>query len=535
MTRSRLARSVVLFVVVVAALGLLVFVFFDHIGRALVPILTPEWQPELTGSADAPRFSDADASLERGSVQLQKLSEGWTQVTDVVFPPGRSDTAVVLQRTGDALHWTPETDARGPLLHVDVASVTEQGLLGVAFHPRYAENGRVFLNTVEAGDDGDESRVTEWRFDPPLPLGEARATRGEVLLQVPQPFQNHNAGQLVFGPDGMLYVGYGDGGLADDPHRNGQNPETFLGSILRVDVDRRDPGLGYAVPQDNPFVGRGGFAPETWAYGLRNPWRYSFDRRGRLWVADVGQDAVEEVNIVQRGDNLGWDLREGFDCTSRDSDCETEGLREPIWVYRHALGASITGGYVYEGAAVPALRGHYVCADFLSGRLFAVPDPSRGEPVKALSLGQWPLLPSTFGRDAEGELYVADFAGGILYGLREGDPALASAVEVSDEASPSTPETSEATPGPMPRGDAAAGEAVYQGSCIACHQADGAGMGGVLAADFTKDASRLAKSDEELYKSVTEGVPGTTMVAWTALSDQQRADAVAYIRATFGD
>lgn len=533
MPRSRLVRSLILFAVVVVTLGVLAFVFFDAIGRVLVPILTPDWQPELTGPADGPRFSEADASLERGSVRLEKLSEGWTQVTALVFPPGRSDTAVVLQRTGDALHWTQEGDARGPLLHVDVASVTEQGLLGIAFHPGYAENGRVFVNTVEGGAAGDESLVTEWRFDPPLPLAEAQATPGDVLLRVPQPFQNHNAGQLAFGPDGMLYVGYGDGGLADDPHHNGQNPETFLGSLLRIDVDHREPGRAYAVPPDNPFLGRDGFAPETWAYGLRNPWRYSFDSRGRLWVADVGQDAVEEVNIVERGDNLGWDLREGFDCTSRDADCETEGLKEPVWVYRHELGASITGGYVYEGDAVPALRGHYLCADFLSGRLFAVPDPASGDPIQAVSLGQWPLLPSTFGQDAAGEIYVADFAGGILYGLREGDSfeTPAASPEASDETQAEAPEADGA---PMPVGDAAAGEAVYKASCIACHQADGTSMGGVLGADFVNDKTRLAKSDAELYKSVTEGVPGTTMVAWTALSVQQRVDAVAYIRATYG-
>jgi mono/diheme cytochrome c family protein len=250
-------------------------------------------------------------------------------------------------------------------------------------------------------------------------------------------------------------------------------------------------------------------------------------------VADVGQDAVEEVNIVERGDNLGWDLREGFDCTSRDADCETEGLKEPVWVYRHELGASITGGYVYEGDAVPALRGHYLCADFLSGRLFAVPDPASGDPIQAVSLGQWPLLPSTFGQDAAGEIYVADFAGGILYGLRGGDSfeTPAASPEASDETQAEAPEADGA---PMPTGDAAAGEAVYKASCIACHQADGTSMGGVLGADFVNDKTRLAKSDAELYKSVTEGVPGTTMVAWTALSVQQRVDAVAYIRATYG-
>ena len=418
MARSRLVRYFAIFAGTLLVLGLLVFVFFDSVGRVLVPILTPEWTPELSGPAAAPTFTEADAKLERGSVRLELLSEGWTQPTDIVFPPGRSDAAVVLQRTGDALHWTPSTDARGPLLHVDVATVTEQGLLGIAFHPRYSENGRVFLNTVEAGDSGDESRVTEWRFDPPLPLADAKATQGDLVLSLAQPFQNHNAGQLMFGPDGMLYVGFGDGGLANDPHHHGQNPETWLGSMLRIDIDRKDPGLAYAVPPDNPFVGRGGFAPETWAYGLRNPWRYSFDSRGRLWVADVGQNAVEEVDLVEKGDNLGWDAREGFDCTARDPDCAALGLKEPVWVYRHELGASITGGFFYEGDGVPGLRGHYVCADFLSGRLFAIPEPTGPAPVKAVSLGQWPMLPSTLGRDGAGELYIADFAGGKLYGLR---------------------------------------------------------------------------------------------------------------------
>jgi glucose/arabinose dehydrogenase len=239
-----------------------------------------------------------------------------------------------------------------------------------------------------------------------------------VLLEVEQPYQNHNAGQLVFGPDGMLYVGLGDGGFRDDPKGNGQNPGVLLGKMLRIDVNGSDDKAPYRVPPDNPFIGKPGFRPEIWAWGLRNPWRYSFDPQGRLIVADVGQDRWEEIDIVQAGDNLGWQVREGFVCARKDpQNCEPTGMTDPFFVYGRQDGASITGGYVYSGSRVPALRGLYVFGDFVSGRLFALALPAErttriAEPI---ALGHWPLLPSTFGRDANGELYVATFANGDIY------------------------------------------------------------------------------------------------------------------------
>jgi glucose/arabinose dehydrogenase len=188
--------------------------------------------------------------------------------------------------------------------------------------------------------------------------------------------------------------------------------------MLRIDVDGESGGKPYRVPPDNPFVDKPGYLPEIWAYGLRNPWRYSFDPAGRLIVADVGQDRFEEIDIVQAGDNLGWSIKEGDACMKgREEECKRGDLVDPIFVYGRDRGASITGGYVYTGKRVSALRGLYVFADFVSGRLSAIALPSdRKQPVSsAFTLGQWPILPSTLGRDADGELYVASFARGVIY------------------------------------------------------------------------------------------------------------------------
>ena len=236
------------------------------------------------------------------------------------------------------------------------------------------------------------------------------------ILSVGQPYQNHNAGQLAFGPDGMLYIALGDGGWHYDPRGHGQNLGTLLGSMLRVDVNA---AKGYAVPPDNPFVDREGARPEIWAYGLRNPWRFSFASDGRLLVADVGQNNFEEVNVVQKGDNLGWKTREARHCFDPNEDCATEGLVDPIFEYPRELGLSVTGGYEYTGSRVEILKGAYVFADFTSGHMWALKLPEKREGPMADSqlLGRWPLLISAFGRDAQGELYVADWGRGLVLGV----------------------------------------------------------------------------------------------------------------------
>lgn len=268
------------------------------------------------------------------------------------------------------------------------------------------------------------------------------------ILAVRQPYPNHNAGHIQFGPDGMLYVGWGDGGWRGDPQRNGQNPGTFLGSMLRLDphaavregtgteeMKRGAPaeeGRTYRVPPDNPFVGRAGFRPEVWAYGFRNPWKFSFDPSGRLIVADVGQDRWEEIDIVRRGGNYGWNVREGRHCYDPPANCETKGFEDPVYEYSHAEGNCITGGYVYTGRRIPALRGYYIFGDYVRGWIRAMPLPpaeGRDGSVPSVEAGvrellRRPIRISTFGVDGDGEIYVADFESGHIFRLTPSGPAL---------------------------------------------------------------------------------------------------------------
>jgi len=308
-------------------------------------------------------------------------------------------------------------------------SDVEEGLLGLAFHPDFAANGRLFIGYVARVGSKDVSRIAEWHLSNTSDLAHAKAKQVAVLLELEQPYQNHNGGQLAFGPDGYLYAGFGDGGFRDDPHGNGQNPATWLGSMLRIDVNTRAAGKAYGIPHDNPFVAKPGYRPETWAIGLRNPWRYSFDTLGRLVIADVGQDTWEELDIAQAGDNLGWNIKEAFSCRVEDrAQCERADLVAPVFAYGREDGASITGGFVYTGERIAALRGLYVFGDFVSGRLFAIALPrDRTQRVQApIALGKWPIMPSTFGRDHRGELYVASLPGGEIYRL---DPVSKSAAK----------------------------------------------------------------------------------------------------------
>jgi glucose/arabinose dehydrogenase len=256
------------------------------------------------------------------------------------------------------------------------------------------------------------TRLAEYELAPSR-LGREPAREKRVLFEWKQPYPNHNGGELAFGPDGKLYLGLGDGGSANDPHNYGQDLSQPLGKLLRFDVD--GPAL---VPPDNPFVGRPGVRPEIFAYGLRNPWKISFAPDGRLIVADVGQDKYEEIDLVEKGDNLGWRRREAAHCFRPPVFCGEEGLVDPIFEYSHQLGASITGGYVYTGSALPSLRGKYLFTDFISGRLWALDLPrTRGERASARVLSVFPIQAATFGRDPQGELYLGDYPSGKLYQL----------------------------------------------------------------------------------------------------------------------
>ena len=291
-----------------------------------------------------------------------------------------------------------------------VSSGGERGLLGLAFHPSYSTNGFLYVDyTDRAGD----TRVERYRVSA-SDRNRADPASARLVLAVAQPFPNHNGGQVAFGPDGKLYVAMGDGGSGGDPQGNGQNRGSLLGKLLRLDVDAGDP---YAVPRDNPFVGVAGARGEVWAYGLRNPWRFAFDREGgTLYVADVGQNEWEEVNAVgatAAGVNYGWVTMEGAHCFRPASGCSQAGLTLPVLEYPHAEGCSVTGGYVYRGSRIPAIQGHYFYSDFCRGwvRSFRF---SGGQVAdrKEWSLGSVGNVLS-FGEDASGELYVLSSNGRV--------------------------------------------------------------------------------------------------------------------------
>ena len=360
-----------------------------------------------------------------GEVSWVVVGRDFGEVTDIQFVPGSSKRALVLLKSGSAHHVSFEpgravTRTDSPeVLRIPVRTNSELGLLGLAFHPKYLDNGLFYLNYSPA-DGKTRTRIAEWQLDNRR-LGHERAVERRVILEVDQPYDNHNAGQLAFGPDGMLYVGFGDGGKRDDPLRAGQDLGVLLGKMLRIDVDKPGAGRAYAIPPDNPFVGRAGARPEIWAYGLRNPWRYAFDARGRLIVADVGQNEFEEVDIVERGDNLGWVVREGRHCFPPGASCTGEGFKDPVFEYPRQDGKSITGGTVYQGRQLPFLSGKYLCADYVSGNLWALelPSNSRGDADAAL-LGRFPHAITTFGRAHDGEVYAGDFATGELLKLAPG-------------------------------------------------------------------------------------------------------------------
>jgi glucose/arabinose dehydrogenase len=300
----------------------------------------------------------------------------------------------------------------------------EEGLLGLAFHPRYRQNGEFFVYYTQKRRRPNEphlsiiSRFRVSRDDP----NRGDADSEEVIMRIRQPYWNHNGGTIVFGPDGYLYIGLGDGGARDDPHGNGQNLTTLLGSILRIDVDHKDDGREYAIPKDNPFADRGREARgEIWACGIRNVWRIAFDRQtGELWAGDVGQDTWEEIDIVRRGGNYGWNLREGMhpampkDTRAPQGSPPRPDLIEPIWEYHHDVGKSITGGHVYRGRQVPQLEGAYLYGDYVTGQIWALWYDRKQRQVTAnreIQPKGTPLM--SFGEDDEGEVYFVTQEGGI--------------------------------------------------------------------------------------------------------------------------
>lgn len=312
---------------------------------------------------------------------------------------------------GGALREAPFLDIKSR-----VRSGGEMGLLSVAFHPRYRENGRFFIDYTRRRGRELETVIAEHRVtSDPAVADDA----GRELLVIAQPYQNHNGGQLAFGPDGFLYIGMGDGGSAADPLNAGQRLDTLLGKLLRIDVDA-PADRPYGIPPDNPFLDGPG-RPEVWAYGLRNPWRFSFDRGQpeRLFVGDVGQNQWEEVHLVRKGDNCGWRLLEGTHPFDLPRGTDTSRLAMPIAEYSHQEGQSITGGFVYRGELCPKLVGKYVFTDFYASAFWTLTEQPDGT-WRRDEVARHSFQVSSFGEDEQGELYVVDYGGAIHRVLEAG-------------------------------------------------------------------------------------------------------------------
>ncbi|NOZ53533.1 MAG: PQQ-dependent sugar dehydrogenase [Gammaproteobacteria bacterium] len=325
--------------------------------------------------------------------------------------PVADDDWYLLEKSGRIIRFKNENKVTKSRVFLDISdrvdnSTNEGGLLSMAFHPNYGDNQHVYLSYTRSG-----SPLTSYvtRFKSLDGGGSLSANSEHVVLKVPQPYTNHNGGHIVFGADSYLYIGLGDGGSGGDPKRHGQNVNTFLGALLRIDVDKADP---YAVPDDNPFVGKAQGLAEIYAWGLRNPWRWSFDRETQvLWLADVGQNNWEEVNIIKKGGNYGWNIREGTHCY-RSRDCDDKTLQNPIVEYSHKQGCSITGGFVYRGKAIPTLQGVYLYGDYCSGTVWGIVK-QREDQFQAVKLIESGLNIASFSEGKDGELYVLHLAGEI--------------------------------------------------------------------------------------------------------------------------
>ena len=378
------------------------------------------------GSAPNPIDGDLKVEVEQAFPNIQW--EGWEPITeagktqpfrtiflthagdgsDRVFVGEQWGQIFVLKNDQAATEGKVFLDIRKRVQYAD--NMNEEGLLGIAFHPKYKENGHfyVYYVTKEQEHTIVVSRFTVSKNDP----NKADPASELELLRVQQPYWNHKGGTLAFGPDGMLHIALGDGGAGNDPHENGQSVDTLLGKLLRINVDAKDPGKEYAIPKDNPFAGKKDARGEIFAYGFRNPWRFSFDKAtGLLWCADVGQNLWEEINLVNLGGNYGWNYREGLHPFGAKVPPANVKTADPIWEYDHQVGKSITGGHVYRGDRVKGLVGKYLYADYVSGKLWALDyDPAAGTVKGNYGIPSKKIAATSYGEDEKGDVYIVEVA-----------------------------------------------------------------------------------------------------------------------------
>ena len=407
----------------------------------------PEPEPDVVGLDARPANPAPDGCLapdrpvENSDIALTRIFPNLVLRSPLFLleRPGDDANFYAIERNGRVVRWSKTDNAvTTPQVFCDIANRvqtndsgnTEQGLLGIAFHPEHADNDEIYLSYTAINDNVGcsfdnpnncvfESRVSRFTIDA---ADDTCDEASEVqLLDIDDFAGNHNGGHIAFGPDGTLFLGMGDGGNANDPLSTGQDLSQLLGKMIRIDVDRAEGGRQYAIPTDNPFRNVAGALPEIYAVGLRNPWRFSFDRgSGELWVGDVGQNRLEEIDLVEAGGNYGWSVFEGTDCFASQAECDVGGFLPPVVEYAHQNGRfSLTGGYVYRGSAIPDLVGTYLFADFVSKEVFALGADAAGVPNFTTTATMVGTGIASFAEDRAGELYLVDL-GGRLFRI---DPA----------------------------------------------------------------------------------------------------------------
>lgn len=367
----------------------------------------------LVGLGHPTLFAQAAPTL---TLKLTPIVEKLTAPVALAYPPDSTDRLFIVEQSGQI--WirenakvvtTPFLNIRNKIEGINPI-YSEKGLLGMAFHPNFQQNRKFYIYysaSTETPRKNHKSILAELAIAGRPNIADTNSLR--EVLSIEQPEANHNGGHIVFGPDGMLYIGLGDGGGAGDKHGtkgNAQDLSNHLGKILRIDVNAKKP---YGIPKDNPFINQKDAKPEIWAYGLRNPWKFSFDRQtGELFCGDVGQNDYEEINIIQSGKNYGWRIMEGFHCYNPSQNCNTSGLTAPIHEYSHKYGKCIIGGYVYRGKAIPALVGKYVFADW-TGKLFYLEKVGASWRRGAIHINGTDKINkdiNSLGEDKAGELYI---------------------------------------------------------------------------------------------------------------------------------
>jgi glucose/arabinose dehydrogenase len=399
-------------------------------------------------------FVGLSQSQEQVSIENAFPNLTFNQPVGVFDLPDGTNQILVMEQPGVIRVFENSRSAGASSVFIDLESKVlyggEQGLLGMALHPNYESNGYFYVNYV--APNPRRTVITRYTVSA-VDQNRADVNSELVILEIEQPFANHNGGQITFGPDGYLYIGLGDGGSGGDPLGNGQNLGVLLGKILRIDVDSASMGKNYAIPGDNPFVGNSlGYREEIYAFGFRNPWRFSFDvETGRMWVADVGQSQREEIDLVEKGKNYGWNLMEG---SLPYAGGDQEGLELPIWEYGRDEGLAVIGGYVYRHPTATALGGAYIYGDYGTGRIWALTLSENGAPTNSLLIDT-SLNILSFGVDNDLELYICGSDGKIyMVGLGEPSPTLSpaptSTATLEPTATPAVTPTSSPSASPSP-------------------------------------------------------------------------------------